>query len=555
MPVITENKWAKDPIKINNIPFVPVPGVNYRSNYVKIAIDLENNKNDPAFCKELLRQIVLNDLWFINYFIRSILIFNDTRGFFVKMCREIELGPQSHTLDIWGRYHGKSTIITEAETIQYHLKNPEHCTCIFSFKKAAAAKFLFGIKATYEDDLMKYLFDDVLYQSPESQGRDGPPSWSLENGIIIKRKVQSRRDKTVQAMGLVEGMEQGGHFERRVYDDVETDDMAENIDQLNKCYSKFDMSANLGTGQDTDVVRVIGTFYSHLGPLVRIKDLERSNGKKVYTSRIVPSEDENGKPVLVSEEKLEEYKLMDSYNSQHRCDPSPKGLSRFDYDFVTETNELPDTLYKVLLIDWASDNPNAADDKKDAWAIGVIGIDPKSDDWGTHNLYLCDLFLSPSTTTDAIEEIVNMYMRNGQIQKIGIEKTNQNFLAINVRDALKKRNRNVSYINKRLVDLMPGGRKKQKRISDNLTWYFDNGKVFVNKKINPVYRKRLRKEINWFPAWHDDGLDILSYTVDMIKNDIVKYSLNNMGSEDNVIRLSHKLPLKKRQRGVTAMAY
>lgn len=555
MPVITETKWGKDPIVINNVSFTPIPGVDYRSNYVKIAIDLENNKDNPAFCKELLRQIVLNDLWFINYFVRGIKVFNDPRGFFAKMSREVELGARTHTQDIWGRFHGKSTIITEAETAQYHLKEPEHCTCIFSFKKAAAGKFLFGVKSIYETEIMKYLFDDVLYQDPESKGSDGSPSWSLENGIIIKRKNQTRRDKTVQASGLVEGMETGGHFERRVYDDVETHDMAKNIDQLAKCYSAFDMSANLGTGQDSDIVRIIGTFYSYHGPLVKIMNLKDTDGKPVYKTRIVPSEDKNGKPVLVSEKMLERYKLMENYNSQHRCDPSPKGLSRLNYDYVTEVEELPDNLYKVLLVDWADDNPNEADDKKDAWAIGVIGVDPKTDDWGAHDLYICDLFLSPTSTTNAIEEIVNMYMRNGQIQKIGIEKTNQNVLAISVRDALKKRNRNVSYENKRLIDLKPAGRKKLHRISDNLMWHFDNGKIYISEKIHPTYRKRFKKETNLFPAWHDDGLDILAYAIDVTKDKTINYTINNMDKDRKIIKLNFKLSNKQRDRGLTAMAF
>lgn len=557
MPVITEKKWDKSPIYINDVAFVPIEGVNYRTDYVKVALDIEANKEDKSFARELLREVTLNDLWFINYFIRGIEVFNDDKGFFVKMSREVELGPKSHTVDIWGRFHGKSTIITEAETAQYHLKNPEHCTCIFSFKKAAACKFLFGIKTIYENELMKYLFSDVLYQDPESQGKEGSPSWSLENGIIIKRKNQTRRDKTVQASGLVEGMETGGHFERRVYDDVETHDMASNIDQLDKCYDKFDMSANLGTGQDSDIARVIGTFYSHLGPLVKIKGLKRSNGDTVYNTRIVPSEDENGKPVLVSEKKLEEYKMMENYDSQHRCNPSPKGFSKLKYEFVTEVDreDMPDNLYKVLLVDWADDNPNEADDKKDAWAIGVIGIAPKADDWGTHNLYICDLVLSPMSTTNAIEEIVNMYLRNGQIQKVGIEKINNNVLTINVRDALKARNRNVTYKNKRLVDLLPAGRKKVKRISENLAWYFDNGKIFVNKAINPVFRQRFKKEVNLFPAWHDDGLDIVSYVVDLIKDETLNYTLRNMDSDRKIIKLDHRLSQRQRERGITAMAF
>ena len=43
---------------------------------------------------------------------------------------------------------------------------------------------------------------------------------------------------------------------------------------LDKVFSKFEMSyGNLGTGSDSDIIRIIGTYYSHSGPITRIQEI------------------------------------------------------------------------------------------------------------------------------------------------------------------------------------------------------------------------------------------------------------------------------------------
>src|SRR4030065_1144331 len=297
-----------------------------------------------------------------------------------------------------------SSLITIAETVQYHLKNPDHCTCIFSFKKPAAEKFLDGVRRVYEKEIMIACFPDILYESPEGQS----PSWSLQNGITLKRPNSARREKTVEASGLVEGMAKGSHFERRIYDDVETADMGDSPDVMDTCYSRFEMSAYLGTGTDSDIERVIGTFYNHAGPLVRIKEKQNIDGSLVYKTRIVPATVDgtvDGAPVLLSQKKLDEEKVKSHFYSQMLCDPTPRGAQKLDSSLIREIGPefIPKNILKFMVIDPAG---GAKDGRGDSWAILVVGIEPKTDDIGASNIYITMAIFTPLTDTAAIEETV-----------------------------------------------------------------------------------------------------------------------------------------------------
>src|SRR3990167_375447 len=304
-------------ITINGQVFSPKPGINYKHNYVNYSQIPEVKElweslfpgatglTKSIVEKNVLRYLILNDLWFIVYFVLGIPISN--HPFVVDLARKIEDGPNTSTLDVIARGHFKSTIITKAETIQYHLKHPEHCTAIFSYKKPLAEQFLASIKQAYESEFLRKLFPEVLYNNPEHDSS----SWSLQNGIIINRKGKTRTEKTIFASGLSEGMATGMHVERRIYDDIETGDMAGSPDVMMDCFNKFQLSSFLGTKSELDVKRIVGTFYHWEGPLAKISRLQDANGKYIYATRIIPGTDDgqpNGKPVFWSQSIMDEEK-------------------------------------------------------------------------------------------------------------------------------------------------------------------------------------------------------------------------------------------------------
>jgi len=90
---------------------------------------------NPAAHNELQRRLVLTDLFFLLVFILDRKDIN--HDWLYARCREVEAAPDGY-LDLWGREHRKSTIITFGKTIQDILRDPEITVGIFSFNRPSA---------------------------------------------------------------------------------------------------------------------------------------------------------------------------------------------------------------------------------------------------------------------------------------------------------------------------------------------------------------------------------------------------------------------------------
>lgn len=492
------------------IEFKPKADCAYKYNYVQIFTDIANGKLDQTAA---FKQLILDDLFFIVYFVMEIPPANDP--FIVEQCKLVEDGPKSNTLDIWAREHFKSTIITIGETIQEIVRNPEKTHAIFSFRKSASEAFLGSIRETLSKPIMIKCFPDILYEKPDSEAK----RWSLQNGIVVKRRSVSRKEPTVAAFGLIEGMPIGGHFDRRIYDDIETSDLAKNPEQLDLCFSQYEMSDYLGT--DGGTKRVIGTYYHHAGPLVRLGEKKKVNGEDMFKKRIVPGSDDGtitGSPIFVSQERWEELQIGDHFNQQILCDPTPMADRSLKGEYLSPVDPafIPVDVMKFMLIDPAGDQ--ATQKGKDSWAMGVFGIKPSADEVGAAEIYILDLEIRPQTHASAIEAAVRMYLRNGVVQSLGVEKVGQSTAEIHLANALMARNRHVSLEAGTLKLLKPAGRKKEDRIVQALQWPLSNGKWHYSTDIEQTHIQRLKDEMDKFPVWHDDGLDICAYLYDVVKD-------------------------------------
>ncbi len=418
-----------------------------------------------------------------------------------------------------------SSIITKAETVQFILANPESATGIFSHTRPAAKKFMDSIRGVFQtSELLRGCFPDVVWNNCEAEA----PLWS-EEGLILKRTT-TRSEPTVSAWGLVEGMPTGFHMERRVYDDISTEDMALSIDQMEKVKTKFDSSQNLG--KEGGHHRVIGTYYHHADPLVYIRGKKNLEGKPKYTLRLKPATEDgtaNGKPVFVSQERLDDLKITRTFACQQLCDPSPIADQKLNWEFMNRISRafIPKGLFRAMLIDQAGDlHSNVKKEGGDSWAIGILAVEPQKDNIGQSRVFLEDLWVQPAGESEAIEQAVRMYIRAGIVHRLGVEKTGVSTTHLHIADALKARGRRVKFDDGKHsvgIHLRPAGRNKNKFIESALAWPLNNGKLYYADDIPAPFLERLKMEMENFPVWNDDVLNMIAYIYDVIKDCHLEY--------------------------------
>lgn len=509
---------------------------NYQHFFNKIATgELSSQPNEHRVIPVIsaYRQLIRTDLFFLSFFIMENPLINCPFG--VNSCQLIEDGPKTMTLDVWARGHLKTFLLSQAETIQEIVKNPELCQVVFSYKKPKADDVVASIKRTLEKPIMVQCFPDILYESPDKES----PSWSIQNGIMVKRTSVSRKEKTVESYGIIEGMPTGGHWDRLVYDDIETADLAKNPDQLQMLIEMFEYSRNLGAPGARK--RVIGTFYSHCGLLVYIKEKKDIQGGLMYKSRIIPATDDgtiNGKPIFLTQEELNELKSDRTFNQMQLCNPTPMAELKLDFNMLRpiEPKFLPKNRLKFLIVDPAGDESVQKGSGNDNWAIMCFGVKPAMDELGNSDVYLEDIMLDKMGLSEAIDATVQMYMRNGRILVIGVEKVGNDTTYDHIRKALRAKGRHIE-IGKgqrlgSMVLLAPAGRDKNRRIEAALSWPLNNGKLFYSTAIDMSKIDSIKTEMNKYPFFHVDALDAWSYLYDILAN---KFSFQLEDDEDEEV--------------------
>lgn len=509
---MSEELKVEPDLVIDGISWKRIPDIKYGFDFCRY---LNDAKKAGMTNEAALAELFKSSLWFLVYFGMRVSIAN--HPWWIKCCKDVQDGPVSHTLDLWAREGGKTTIITQGETIRRILINPEERIGIFSYSRPAALSILRGIKQILEGStLLKACFPHILYQEPKTQAE----KWSETDGLIVQRKG-FYKEGTLEAWGLVEGMPTGKHFSGRVYDDVVTADLVNSPEVMAKLKDSFDMSQNLGTIDGWH--KVIGTTYHHEDLLVNLRNRATADGKAVYFTRVKPATVDgtpNGKSAYLPESRLAELRInRQMFFSQQLLDPTPQGTQKLDKDMLIEVSpaQVPQRLIKFMAIDPAGERKS---DKRqgDSWAIVVAGVEPYRDDIGQSRVFILDLMIEPMTEAEALDNIVRMFMRNGQIRQIGVEKVGISTAEVHIAKALHARNRSLTVENGGLVVLRPGGRSKQQRIEAALQYPLLHGKLHISTAVPSAYRERLKLEMQKYPFWHDDGLDAISYLFDIARD-------------------------------------
>lgn len=444
------------------------------------------------------------------------------RDWLYARCREVQYAPNGF-LDLWARDHYKSTIITFAKSIQdivdshskdsfWWPKNIEVTVGIFSHTAPIAKKFLGQIKTEFEtNELLKEVYSDVLWSNPKTEA----PVWSLDKGIIVKRK-SNPPEATVEAHGLVDGQPTSRHFVIRDYDDVVTEDSVGTPEQIKKTTKAWELSTNLGRSE-IGVERYAGTRYHHNDTYQTIMR------RKAAIPRIHAATDDgtpDGNPVFLSREALRAKRIKQgpyTFACQQLQNPTaedkmgfePSWVRNYDaFPYQSEREPWPREWNYYLLCDPASEKKTT----NDYTAIGVIALGP--DD----NYYLVDGVRDRMNLEERTAKIFEFHEKypimNGGT---GYEKYGKDSDIEHIEYEMEVRNHRFEIIPlggnqikkedsiRKLVPVMSAGRFKFP-FSILFTDYEGTTQDFV---------KLVKEEITDFPlAEHDDILDMMRRILD-----------------------------------------
>lgn len=177
-----------------------------------------------------------------------------------QRCREVESDPDGY-LDLWARYHYKSTFNTFAGIVQEIVRDPEITICILSCTKPTAQTFLTQIQQEFErNERLCEVYEDVLWKNPRKEAA----RWSRDKGIVVKRKGNPK-EATVEAWGLVDGQPIARHYDLLDYDDIVVPEFVTNPEMIKKVTQRWELSDSLGKHGRTRKWHQ-GTRYCTIGP-------------------------------------------------------------------------------------------------------------------------------------------------------------------------------------------------------------------------------------------------------------------------------------------------
>ena len=323
-----------------------------------------------------------------------------------ERCREVEHAPDGH-LDLWARYHYKSSICTFAGCLQEIIIDPEITIAIMSGSNKVAQPFLVQLQEEMErNETLKRLHPDVFWDEPRKQSSQ----WSRDKGITVKRK-SNPKEATVEAFGLIDGMRTGKHYKLLVYDDLVDETMVDNPDIVKKVTQRWELSDNLGSLGKTRKWHQ-GTRYSYGDTYGIIID------RGILKTRIYPATMNGqlkGDPVLLSNERWEEVKLAQrsTVNAQMLLNPLAGNENTFATKNFRHYDVIPSVMNVYILIDPSKGSSNRSDNT----AIAVIGID------GGGNKYLLDGFchrMKLSQRWEYIKQLLRKWEAHPGVQMVRV---------------------------------------------------------------------------------------------------------------------------------------
>jgi phage terminase large subunit-like protein len=455
---------------------------------------------DSEIERLLKRRLAQSDLFFLLAYVLGRPDVN--RDWVFERCREVQAAPNGY-LDLWGRGHYKSTIITLGLTILDILNDPEITVGIFSFNRPIAKAFLRQIKIEFEsNETLRALFPDILWTNPH---RDAP-KWAEDDGLIVKRRGNPK-ESTIEAWGLVDSQPTSKHFGVMVYDDVVTGESVGTPEMISKTTVAWERSLNL-TAED-GVTRYIGTRW-HYADTYRVIIERKAAIERRHESTIDGTA--GGEPVLFTREKLAEIRQrMGPYvfAAQHLLDPAAERDQAFHDDWLRYFDPAEgdtDAMHKYILVDPASSKKKGTD----YTVLAVIGLG------ADQNYYLLDAVRDRLNLTERCAALFRLH-RKWRPERVGFER----YGMLSDIEYIHEKQRLENY-RFEIVEL--GGKLSKEDRIRRLIPIFESGRFYLPTSLWRVTLEGRREDLvttfveqeyKPFPvAVHDDFFDAISRVCD-----------------------------------------
>lgn len=464
----------------------------------------------PSDCQLERRRLIRTDLY---YLLRYVLGRTDMEHpWLLARIREVQDEPDGY-LDLWGRDHRKSTVITYGKTLQdilaSHGDDPlpqwtrEPTFGIFSHTRPIAKSFLRQIKHELEGNIeLKKLFPDILWSNAEREA----PTWSEDSGLVVRRK-SNPKEATVEAWGVVDGQPTAKHFDVLVDDDIVTLGSIGSPDMMQKTTDAWSLHLNLGTTETR--LRVIGTRYHHADTYRTM--IERGAVK----ARIRPATDDGtltGNPVYLTPEQFKKKaRDMGPYvaSAQLLQNPTVDSKQAFLRDWLRYYDEAKNWrgMNRALLCDPA----NSKKKTSDYTTMAVIGLAPDE------NYYLLDYIRDRLDLEERAAKFIELH-RKWDKPRAGYEKygKDSDISAIsriqgdeNYRFDIMELGGSLSKID-RINRLMPVFSASRFYMPHRLMYTPHDGKT-----LDLIHALVEEEMMAWPVPVHDDGLDVIARIFDM----------------------------------------
>jgi len=467
----------------------------------------------PDHRAPLLRELARKDLYFL---LRYLMGRKDVEHpWLFARCREVQKNPDGY-IDLWGRGHYKSTIITFAKTIQdilaSHGDNPlpewgglEPTFGIFSHTRPIAKAFLRQIKAEFEQNTkLKELFPDVIYDRPD---RDSP-RWSEDSGIVVKRK-SNPKESTVEAWGLVDGQPTSKHFNVLLYDDVVTRESVTTPEMIQKTNEAWELSLNLGDRNPRK--RMPGTRY-HFADTYRMI-MERG----AMVPRVYPATDDGtlkGNPVFLTPEELDrKVREMGPYTASAQLlqNPTVDSKQSFKREWLDHRFDQNAINWRVMTRVLLCDPANAKKKTSDYTTMAVIGLGED------RKYYLLDFLRDRLTLVERTAELFRLH-RKWKPHRVGYEQYGKDSDIQHIQTKMENPPYHFD------IEEVAGKLSKVDRIN-RLIPVCAAGDLWLpevifrtnyEQKVEELVLQLIEQEfLPWPVPVHDDGLDVIARVFDM----------------------------------------